>query len=241
MPWEIFRSTTLLKDTDRGITLITKAGGLFAYVSHIVLVPEFALAFTILVAGDSQALMWLDNEVISTFLHGIEEISRKQVNARYSGTYKSATLNSSVELEVDGSSGLVVRSWISNGTDFLPEYTRLETGKRDTSRSRVQLLPAKTHRKDQVELWRATVVLADLESKGIIDVCGINDVDSFMYGEKSIAEFEFILDENGEAKEVRLPAFRITLQKMQAAALSSPSSEVWPALQKVFHEPRKLI
>ena len=57
------------------------------------------------------------------------------------------------------------------------------TGERDTYQSRVQIVPAKIRPTDGVESWRATVVPDDRESKGVIDFCLINDVDSFIYGE----------------------------------------------------------
>lgn len=227
MPWEIFRTTTLLPDSDRGITLVTKAGALFGYVSHIVLMPEYDLGFNLLVAGDSEALSWLDNEVITTVVHGVEKIARDQTKAKYAGFYKSSALNSSLTLEVDGSSGLVVQSWISNGTDFLSEFTHLMTGKRDTDQSRVQLVPAKVCPTDGVESWRATIVPNDRTSKVVIDFCLINDVDSFMYGERSMQQFDFAFDEHGGVSGVTLPAFRVTLQKTKPATSSARSSEAW--------------
>jgi len=231
MPWEIFRTTTLLPDTDRGITLVTKAGALFAYVSHIVLMPEYDLGFTILVAGDSKALSWLDNEVITTVVNGVEKIARDQTKEKYSGFYKSPTLKSSLTLEVDGSSGLVVQSLISNGTDFLREFTHLMTGEQDIDQGRVQLLPAKIRTTDGVESWRATVVPSDRKSKGVIDFCLINDVDSFIYGERSMQQFDFAFDDHGEVNGVTLPAFRVTLQKTEAATSSARGSGMWPRLQ----------
>lgn len=241
MPWEIFRSTSILPDTDRSVTLITKAGGLFGYVSHIVLAPEYDLGFTFLVAGDSKALQWLDNEVITTVLKEVEQISRKRVSEKYSGVYTSLTLNSSVALDVDGPSGLTVKSWISNGTDFLAEYTRLETGERDTSQSKVQLVPAKTYGSAQGELWRATVVPTDRKPKGIIDTCMINDVNSFEYGERSLQDFEFIFSKADTASAVILPALRINLQKMQAAASSSRGLGLWTTLQRYLPGKRPLV
>jgi len=235
MPWEIFRTTTLLPDTDRGITLVTKAGGLFAYASHIVLIPEYDLGFTILVAGDGKALSWLDNEVITTVVNGVENIAREQTREKYSGSYRSPTLNSSLHLEVDGSAGLVVQSWMSNGTDFRTEFTHLMTGERDLGQGRVQLVPAKIRPIDGVESWRMTIVPSDRKPKSVIDPCLINDVDSFIYGERSMQQFNFTLDGNGEVSEVVLPAFRINLQKEKPVTPPSHSFGHWSWLQTIFH------
>ena len=240
MPWEIFRSTRLLPDTDRGITVVTKAGGLQAYYSHLVLVPEYELGFTILVAGDVEAFQWLDNELTTNVVNRFEKIARMQTSEKYAGLYNSATLNSSITLEVEGGSGLVAKTWISNGTDFLVEYTYLKTGKRDISQGRVQLVPMRIFKGNGGELWRATFVPATMEPKGVIDGCMINDVDSLMYGERSIQEFEFIFDKHGKVSAVDIPAFRVTLQKEMPDTPLLSGLGNWRWLQKPLQEKSSL-
>ena len=214
MPWEMYRTTALLSDCDRGITIITKAGGLYGYSSHIILLPEYDIGITALVAGESKALFWLENKVLTATANTVEEMARSQVKERYAGTYNSPEINSTVSLSLNGSSGLVINEWISNGTDFLHEFTSFQTRQREPVHGRVQLVPAGVHRKNGGEVWRATYVPDVREPKSVIDGCMINDVDSLMYGGRSLHEFVFFLDDNGHAMSVEIPALRVALEKI---------------------------
>lgn len=231
MPWEIFRLTNLLEDTDRGMSLITKAGALFGYYLHIVLVPEYHLGLTILVAGEYEALKWLDNEVITKAIRGIEEIARSQTNEKYAGLYKAAHLESSLELEVHGGAGLVVKSWVSNGSDFLDEYIFLQTGKRGLGQGRVQLVPANIRRSNGGESWRATFVPATTKTESPIDGCLMNDVDSLMYGERGVQDVVFMSGRSGMITGIELPALRVALAKDSQHSQTRTSPSIWHRFQ----------
>lgn len=47
MPWEIFRTDRMLRDSRRPVTFVTKSGGLDGYYSQILLMPEYGLGLTI--------------------------------------------------------------------------------------------------------------------------------------------------------------------------------------------------
>lgn len=234
MPWEISRSTDLLQDTDRGVSLITKAGALAGYSLHIVLVPEFDLGFTVLVAGEYEALKWLDNEVVTKVFGGIETIAREQTSENFAGLYRADGIDSSIELEVNGGSGLIVKSWLSNGTDFLAEYVFLKTSKRGAEQGRVQLIPVKTRDSKGGERWRASFVPPLTETKVPIDGCMINDVDSLMYGGESLEELVFLRDGNGKATGIELPALRITLHRDTGRIKGKSFRSVWNQLQQIL-------
>ena len=222
MPWEILRTDQILTDSDRGITLFTKSGGLEGYTSQFIHIPEYELGLTILVAGESRALNWLREKVIPPLIRGVEQITRDQTDERYAGTYKTPNvddLNSSVVLEVqieDGRChGLVLTSWVSNGTDFLLEYSGLATGVRDLDRGKAQLVPSNVNRDKYHEAWMLDFLSSKVltEPSAVADTCLINDVDTLMYGDRSLQEFLFISDVNGDINSVELPAFRVTLRK----------------------------
>ena len=234
MPWEISRTTDLLQDSDRGVSIITKAGGLPGYSLHIVLVPEFDLGFTILVAGKYEALQWLDNEVIGKVFRSVETVAREQTSENYAGLYRAYRINSSIELEVNGGSGLVVKSWSSNGTDFLAEYMFTKTGKREAGQGRVQLMPTRTRNSNGDERWRALFVPVLTEVKLPIDGCMINDVDSLMYGGKSIEELVFLFGRDGKATGIELPALRITLHKDIASVRGKGFGSLWKQFQQML-------
>lgn len=216
MPWEIYRTTDLLRDSDRGMTIITKIGNLYGYFSHIIMLPEYDIAITILVAGDPKARSWLENKVLTPITNIVEKIARHQTRTRYGGLYGSSNINSSISLDLCGSSGLVITEWISNGTDFLHEFVSLHSDD-EFIEGRVQLVPAGIRRSNGAEVWSATFVPKSRQSKSVIDVCMVNDVDLFMYGGRSVHDFLFLLNENGRVSDVELPALRITLQRVATA------------------------
>ncbi|KAL8927879.1 MAG: hypothetical protein Q9172_001179 [Xanthocarpia lactea] len=213
MPWEIFRTSDMLSDSDRIQTIVTKAGGLRGYTSQLIMIPEYSLGLVVFVAGDGHALAWLREEILKSLIPAVEEISRSQTASRLSGSYVSsgATINSSLTLEVQGSSGLVVTSWISNGTDFHARY--MDMSDRKHMPGKIQLTPAQVSRGDNSAVWRAQLVHEDLPSEGLVNTNFIVDVDTFTYASRSLEEFVFELDASGRATKVDLPAFQIVLDR----------------------------
>ncbi|KAL8748907.1 MAG: hypothetical protein Q9184_007029, partial [Pyrenodesmia sp. 2 TL-2023] len=219
MPWEIFRTSSLLPSSNRIQTLVTKAGGLRGYTSQFLLLPEYDLAITVLVAGDGHALAWLREEVLKALIPAVEDITRQQTSARLSGTYTAAaannTINSSLTLSMQPPpSGLTITSWLSNGTDFLALYRSMsQSASRQPSPGKVQLTPTRTKRGDNGEVWRAQFVLDEFDrgEGGVVDMRLVTDVDTFTYAAKSVEEFVFWIGEGGVAEGVALPGLRVEL------------------------------
>ncbi|KAL8646122.1 MAG: hypothetical protein Q9210_006311 [Variospora velana] len=219
MPWEIFRSSDLLPDSNRIQTIITKAGGLRGYSSQLLLLPEYNIGIIVLVAGDGHALAWLREEILKAVVPAVDAIARQQAAERFSGTYVSPDthMNSSISMEVQGSSRLMLTSWISNGTDFLATYVKMS---QQTSGSpgpgKVQLMPSDTNRGSNGDVWRAQFVADELPAAaGVIDMHLVTDVDTFTYAARSVEEFVFAMDSGRIASEVHLPGLRTTLTKQQ--------------------------
>ncbi len=213
MPWEIFRTNSLLSDSNRIIGLFTKSGSLSGYASRIILIPEYNIGATVLVAGDGKAKGWIEEQVLSKLIPEAENIARCQTRNKYADTYYAPAYlrtNSSIKIELDGASGLVLTSWISNGTNFLDQYTALSKGSDD---GRAQLVPSNIERGPSAEVWRVMFAAPDSRKGGTFEDCLIDDLDSMMYGGRSLEEFVFHLNENGVVESVELPAFRITLEK----------------------------
>lgn len=214
MPWEIFRTSDMLPDSDRIQTIFTKGGALNGYFSQLLLIPEYNLGLVVLVAGDGHATRWLREKVLKLLIPAVEQIARDQAASKLSGSYMSndATINSSTTFEVSGSRGLVLTSWLSNGTDFLAQYGDMSNPKR--KRGHVQLTPSNVSRGKNSEVWRAAYVLDELlPSDEIVNANLIVDVDIFSYASRSLEEFVFELDDSGRATKVTLPGFRITLDR----------------------------
>ncbi|MCJ1402969.1 hypothetical protein MMC11_006191 [Xylographa trunciseda] len=225
MPWEILRSTRLTKD-GRGVDVITKAGGLWGYSSLIVLLPEFGLGLTILVAGDPRALGELSERLISIIVPAIEDVARTETRRVFAGSYEMVSekndllsTNSSLLLEVDDvGPGIRIVTWISRDVDFLKVYGHLNGMPEDQDAWEARLLPSNLEQDDgtvQEEIWRATAIRkvnADRKRRVWDDFC-LTDVDSLSYGGFSVEEFKFVRGHDGDVERVVLNGLRTTLVK----------------------------
>lgn len=232
MPWEIFRSSDLRPGSNRIQTIITKAGGLRGYTSQLLLMPEYNLGIVVLVAGDGNALAWLREKLLKAFVPAVDGIARQQTAERFSGTYISADkhINSSISVDVQGSSGLVLTSWISNGTDFLATYIQMfQHVSGSAAPGKVQLTPSLTKRgSSESDVWRAQFVQDELPAAaGVIDMRLITDVDTFTYASRSVEEFVFSMNPSGVASKVRLPGLRITLTKQRQQRREVVPDDAW--------------
>ena len=142
------RSTKLTPD-GRAVDIITKGGALNQYFSTIILIPEFGLGVTILIAGHSSALWDLRENIIATLVPAADKLVRQEVRAVYAGTWADSdsfwgppNWNWSLKLEVDNlGPGMRVREWVSNGTDFLEVYGRMKVMPSDPDAWEARLIP----------------------------------------------------------------------------------------------------
>ena len=123
MPWETFQARTNevvseFKST-RPLTFVTKGGGLPGYTSIVIMIPEYAIGITILVAGNGKALEAIREVVVTEMVRFAEEAAMAELRARYVGTYEDEGTNSSLTLAQSDEYGLTVTRWISNGVDTL--------------------------------------------------------------------------------------------------------------------------
>jgi hypothetical protein len=225
MPWEILRSTKLTPD-GRAVDIITKGGSLDGYYSSILMIPEFGIGVTILVAGDYPALVELREKIIATLIPAVEKLVRDEIRKQYAGTWANwpnwwgtkrsgPDMNFSLKLEVDDTGpGLRVLDWFSNGTDFLPVYGRLK-GMPEGTKWQARLIPTGVLQTDDdddhnnphmsAETWRLVVVPERREGdeRKVFDDFCMTDVDSLMYSGVSIELF-VILKDHGEAQWIFL-------------------------------------
>ena len=91
MPWEIFRLRTNAVVTDfkstRPLTFVTKGGALPGYTSIMILIPEYALGITILIAGSSNLLSEIRETVISEIVRFADVAAMTELRSRYVATY----------------------------------------------------------------------------------------------------------------------------------------------------------
>jgi hypothetical protein len=214
MPWEIFQTDRILKESKRMVRFITKSGGLPGYTSIIATVPEFDLGFTILVAGKSDIFPKILDAIGANIVRAAEEVAIRQLQERYVGTYTSTnqTLNSTITLIAD-SRGLVVERFISNGTDVLKSGFR-----RSSNPWYAQLTPTLLYRDEQNqrgELWRILQSNERTESEGSIwdDFCVAN-IDAPLYATVGFNELVFWdQDKDSKFNKVELSAFQVNMTR----------------------------
>jgi hypothetical protein len=220
MPWEIFRSDRILKDTTKPVTFVTKSGGLPGYTSNVILVPDYDLGITILVAGEGKLLNEIREVITRELIPAVELLAQRQVQEKYAGTYTAAKktgLDSSLELSHSVASGLYISSFISNGTDVLKVLLPLIAGPGDFDPAdwRMQLVPTLLFadlEKQKGEIWRALLV-PQKRGGGVWDDFCINQVDNGRYAGKKLNELAFWTDGNDAVTKVELSAFDVSLHK----------------------------
>lgn len=230
MPWEFLRSDSVLEHSKRPVTLATKSGGLPGYVSEIMLLPEYDIGITILVAGDIALLNRL-MEIVSV---GVIRAAEAAVWQHMAGVYTNtmvavdSNLNSSISFETSPSHGLTISSFISNGTDMLATvFPRFLGHQLTTGNSwHAQLVPTllfKNESAQEGEIWRMVVVEDRVEEQSghkLFDDFCLTDLDTMEYGGLPLNEVVFWHDE----ELVELPAFRV---KFKPAAQGKMSGRSW--------------
>lgn len=228
-PWEIFR--VQLSHPRRIIDVFTKDGGFGSYVSMLALVPDLDIGFTVIAAGpvvgpNGGAAAAFADLLAQHFIIAAEQAARLEAATTYAGNYKSndVNLNSSMVISAsDASPGLVVDSWISNGTDMVAIYATILLG---LSRDNVGVRLYPTSLVSRIKgapkqvSWRAvfeprTEVFTDsLGSPVFQRKCAAwGGVDSFLYGSVAVDEFLFVLTEDGIAKSVEPRVLRASYHK----------------------------
>ncbi|KAK5958735.1 hypothetical protein OHC33_000578 [Knufia fluminis] len=228
MPWEILRARTneVIPDTSsstRPLTFVTKGGGLPGYTSIVIMVPEYGLGITILVAGNGKAMDEFREVVTEKMVAFAEEAALKELSERYTGVYSHEKLNSSMHLSVSGPDGLYVSSWTSNGQDVNAAVNEIYGA--DGREIMLYLVPTLLfvdEEKQQGERWRVVPQKRPASStkgkkgQNIWDDFCVANVDGWgMYFGKPLSEVVF-WGGNGESEVVQkvdLTGYRSTLKR----------------------------
>lgn len=220
MPWEILRSNSVLEHSKRAVTIVTKSGGLPGYTSQVLLLPEYDLGVTILVAGNGALLDELRDIVLPEVIRAAEAAVWDHIAKVYATDMVTTEpkLNSSLSLRTSPSHGLFIKRFISNGTDVLntviPRFLGLSLLPRGGNLWHAQLVPTllfKNESSQEGEIWRM-VVVEDLVGKQsghkLFDDFCLTDIDTTEYGGLPLNEVVFW----HEAGLVELPAFRVKFE-----------------------------
>ena len=218
MPFEIFRTDRLLKDSRRPVTLVTKAGGVPGYFSRISMLPEYGLGITILVGGNVKLLGKIQEVVGVELVRAAEAAIWPNVARTYTGSYVAtdSSLNSSIELASSPSTGLILNSFVSNSTDVLgtvlPVYADpdIADGKQPWHAQLVPTLLYKNESTQQGEIWRMLVTPERKNdgSEGIFDEFCITDIDTASYAGLPVNEVVFWHEEG----ILEMPAWQVKMK-----------------------------
>jgi hypothetical protein len=216
MPWETFRTSSILPHSSRPITFFTKGGGVPGYTTIIILIPDYDLAISVLTAGNPGLLFPAVEAITTKLLRAADEVAFKQLHARYTGTYTappSTKLNSSITLSSTPELGLHITRLVSNGTDiFALVGTRFMRG------FHAQLVPTLLYadeKRKMGELWRVVPIEPRErgKKKGVWDDFCITNIDGPRYDGKPLTEVVFRDGDKGTVGEVELSAFRVVLRR----------------------------
>ncbi|KAL5121524.1 hypothetical protein ACEQ8H_000596 [Pleosporales sp. CAS-2024a] len=231
MPWEILHTDRVLENSRRTVRFVTKGGGLPGYFTILNLVPDYGLAYSVLTATGSTALLdKIQDIVAATLVRAAEEIATRQLHERYAGTYSSTTdaLNSTITLVADHR-GLVVERLISNGTDTLNQIFQTSS-----KPAYVQLVPTllyQDEKKQQGENWRIVHSLERTPATGSIwdDFCVAN-IDGDVYTGQPLNELVFWdAGKDKQFAQVELNAFRVNLSRTEGHV-----KEKWHSVQEIL-------
>ncbi|CAG8904519.1 unnamed protein product [Penicillium egyptiacum] len=213
-PWEIY---TFL--TPRRVDLYTKAGDIGLYSSSIDLSPDHNAGFTVLVAGgNSHAMTSTIGEIVADIvLPALDEVARSQALERFGGTYAltSGSSNSSITITADDEAGLVVSVWTSNSVDMIESLMALQ-GVTDRSAISIRLQPSGLATPGRISFLAVIYTIDAPEDAGpIVGSCfSWILLDSLVYGNVGLPEFEFALNHDGHATSLSPRALRVTLPRV---------------------------
>ena len=108
--WEIQRVS--LQDPCRVVDAYTKARDIGSYASYLILLPDYDLGFTILVAGSASLLGSLIGGIV---IPAAEAAAGQQAEDVYVGHYQT----NADDPAINSSLSLGITQWINNGTDML--------------------------------------------------------------------------------------------------------------------------
>lgn len=228
MPWEIFRTSSILPSTLRTVTFVTKGGSLPGYFTYIIMAPEYDLGITILTAGPPSLLNLIREAVTVPLLLAAEETAQRELHSRYTGSFTApGPLNSTLVLAQSDNRSLYIDSFISNSTVVIGASQEILSPLTQGLPFRVQLVPSLSYREDEVgrkgEVWRGTVVL-ESRGEGVWDAECVTNYDPITYAGKPLLEVVLWEGDDGIVEELEMVGFRVRMGRVDGGKLDEEAS-----------------
>lgn len=206
LPWEIYRYV-LTSDGSRVIDLYCKSGSIGVYASQLILVPEYGISVVILIASSvsPSPINSLTNEVIEAILPAMETTAKSQSSHHLAGTYSNNTINSTLILTTDDLPGLVVESWIRNGSDILAVADSYSESTGSGNLASVRLFQSRQPSSNSLVFRAVFDTYRVGQDEGLFKGVGEtwSSVDQLVYGKKALDMFIFEVQESGMAVSVQ--------------------------------------
>lgn len=224
-PWGI-RRINVAGHPYRWVFAFQKAGTIGDYSALMILLPEYDVGLTVLMAGDIPGNFNFDcaDAVGTALLPALDAAAKAEAEASFGGRYVSgsAAVNSSMTIVADDRPGLGVTSWISNGTDMALVATLLQLHSPGPVNPSVRLYPTmlETTRADGTRAASFKAVFEDKDGPPRAGRMFSTDCATWLsqnqnvYGRKPVDEFVFEFDAQGKVVSVEPIAFRLPLKKV---------------------------
>lgn len=226
-PWGIRRISIPYANGKRTIDAFNKAGRIGYYASLLVILPDYDVGFSILIAGPD--IPGNDNFNIADIVGAqivpaLEAAAREQAQAKYAGVYQSdpaTNNNSSLRLTTQPDRpGLGIENWISNGTDMQAIAVVLAAGYAPVTPS-IRLYPTglETVRADGSKRAAFKAVFEDLALPARTDTMFSTDCGSWVsltgvtYGTQPLDQFVFEFGKDGRVMSIENLALRAVMSK----------------------------
>lgn len=224
-PWGVRRIAVPYANGKRTVDAYNKAGRIGYYSSLLVLLPDYDVGFSILLAGASipgNANFNLADLVGAQLVPALEAAAREQADAKFAGEYYSSpALNSSLRLTTQPDRpGLGIEGWVSNGTDMQTTAVALAAGYAPVQGS-IRLYPTglETVRGDGSRRVAFKAVFEDVGLPSRPDSMFSTDCGSWVsltgvtYGTHPLDQFVFEIGDRGQVLSIENMALRAVMEK----------------------------
>ncbi|ETS73636.1 hypothetical protein PFICI_14582 [Pestalotiopsis fici W106-1] len=231
-PWGVRRIP--LGPEYRETTGYNKAGGIGSYMAAFILIPDYDIGFSIMIAGDIPGnTNWNIADIMgNVMVPAVTAAAKSQAATKFNGVYTAPAnvtnggklnrpLNSTITIATDGKPGLSVDRWISNGTDFRNNVVALQLTYQPTIPS-IRLYPGGlyTDEADGGKAIKFKAIFEDLAVGQQVDKMFSTDcgswvgVESVLYASTSADDLIFHQNAAGAVTGIEIPSLRITLPKV---------------------------
>ncbi|RYP80035.1 hypothetical protein DL770_006394 [Monosporascus sp. CRB-9-2] len=213
-------------NSNRIVDSYAKAGSINVYQSLFLLIPDYEIGITTLLAGGWPGnANWDMADVIGpVLLPAIEQAAREQAGAMYGGTYVSTDeeLNSTVTFTTeDNRPGLGVQNWISNGTDMFSVMMFFTMPGVNVTNPSIRIYPAGLEARNDDGSRRVAfkAVAEDLDGISHENAMFSTDCGKWVaqstvkFASRALDQFVFDIDSSGNVVSVENQALRAKLAK----------------------------